>query len=68
LRNNYNVKNTSPQNIQELENVPAYMRRGISLDDTPHSSIPSNLSRWTISEDDEPQIRANNPYLHDNVD
>ncbi|MEY4904819.1 MAG: hypothetical protein RLZZ292_2634 [Bacteroidota bacterium] len=68
LRNTYSAKNTSPQNIQDLENVPAYMRRGVSLDDTPHSSAPSNLSRWTISDDEEPQIRANNPYLHDNVD
>ena len=62
-----NVKMSSPQNVADLETVPAYMRRGYSLDNVPHSSEPV-MSRWTISDDVEPQIRANNAYLHDNVD
>jgi cell division protein FtsZ len=62
-----NVKMSSPQNVADLETVPAYMRRGYTLDSVSHSSEPT-MSRWTISEDTEPQIRANNAYLHDNVD
>lgn len=62
-----NVKMNSPQNVTDMENVPAYLRRGFSLDSVPHSSEPT-MSRWTISEESEPVIRANNAYLHDNVD
>ncbi len=62
-----NVKMSSPQNVADLETVPAYMRRGFALDNVVHSSEPV-MSRWTISDDAEPQIRANNAYLHDNVD
>jgi cell division protein FtsZ len=62
-----NVKMSSPQNVADLENVPAYMRRGFSLDSVQHSSEPV-MSRWTLSDDVEPQIRSNNAYLHDNVD
>jgi cell division protein FtsZ len=60
------VKMNVPQNLADVENVPAYMRRNIRLDDVPHSSEPI-ISRWTISEDDD-EIRSNNSFLHDNVD
>ncbi len=66
LRNN-RVKLNNPQTIMELENEPAYLRRGVALDDV-RPSNEQNLSKWTISDDDEPQMRANNSYLHDNVD
>jgi cell division protein FtsZ len=62
-----NVKMNSPQNVTDLENIPAYMRRGYSLDSVPHSSEPT-MSRWSISDEAEPIIRTNNAYLHDNVD
>ncbi len=55
------------KNTADLENQPAYMRRNISLDDIP-SSKEQTMSRWTISSDDEPQIRENNSFLYDNVD
>ncbi len=55
------------KNTADLENQPAYMRRNISLDDIP-SSKEQSMSRWTISSDDEPQIRENNSFLYDNVD
>jgi cell division protein FtsZ len=57
----------SPQNVTDLESVPAYLRRGYSLDSVQNSSEPV-MSRWTISDDAEPKIRANNSFLHDNVD
>ncbi len=56
------------KNIVELENVPAYKRRRVHLDD-PVDSAYDEGPTWTYShEDDEPEIRRNSPYLHDNVD
>lgn len=56
------------KNIVELENVPAYKRRRVHLDDPVDSSHEEGPS-WTYhQEDDEPEIKRNSPYLHDNVD
>jgi cell division protein FtsZ len=61
-------KLSNPQTVNELENEPAYLRRGISLDDTPGSDEIA-YSRWTISEEEgEPQFKEGNSFLHDNVD
>lgn len=62
-----NRRLTNPQSVIDMENEPAYLRREVKLDDVPHSS-EVNVSRWSISVDDEPEIRRDNPYLHDNVD
>jgi len=61
------VKLNNPQVVSELENEPAYLRRGVALDNVPHSS-DEDLSKWTISEGEEPEIRDDNSFLHDNVD
>ena len=55
--------------ISDLESEPAYKRRMIKLDETPHSS-DDNISRYTLSEDDEnkTKLKENNSFLHDNVD
>ncbi|MFT7299100.1 MAG: cell division protein FtsZ [Sphingobacteriales bacterium] len=55
--------------LNEMEEVPAYLRRQVELDDVPHSS-ESNVSRRTLSDDENqrPEIRSNNSFLHDNVD
>jgi len=55
--------------ISDLENEPAYKRRSIKLEDIPHSS-EENISRYTLSEDDEQKtnLKDNNSFLHDNVD
>lgn len=55
------------RNTSEMENQPAYLRRNIPLDDVP-SSKDQPAPKWTLSNDDEPQIRENNSYLYDNVD
>ncbi|MEP7269527.1 MAG: cell division protein FtsZ [Saprospiraceae bacterium] len=55
------------RNTADMENQPAYLRRNIPLDDVP-SSKDQTISRWTISNDEEPQIRENNSFLYDNVD
>ena len=63
---NLSVKLNNPQNIVELENEPAYLRRNVELDDVPHSST-NEASKWSISEGEEPELRDNS-FLHDNVD
>ncbi|MFD0792616.1 cell division protein FtsZ [Mucilaginibacter litoreus] len=56
-------------NIQELENVPAYKRKEIALQQTP-ASDESQVSRFSLLPDSEgkTEIRNNNSFLHDNVD
>ncbi|PAW93516.1 cell division protein FtsZ [Mucilaginibacter sp. MD40] len=56
-------------NIQELENVPAYKRKEIALQQTP-ASDESQISRFSLLPDSEgkTEIRNNNSFLHDNVD
>jgi cell division protein FtsZ len=56
-------------NIQELENVPAYKRKEIALQQTTPSN-ESEISRFTLLTDSEgnTEIRKNNSFLHDNVD
>lgn len=64
-----NLKLRSPGGINDLEKEPAYKRRNISLDETPHSS-ESNVSRFSLGEDDnnKTKLKQNNSFLHDNVD
>lgn len=64
---NLSVKLNNPEVLNELENQPAYLRKGIALDNIDHSS-DSNVSEWTISDDEEPEVKDNNSFLHDNVD
>jgi cell division protein FtsZ len=56
-------------NIQELENVPAYKRKEIALQQTPPSD-ESQVSRFSLLQDEDgnTEIRNNNSFLHDNVD
>ncbi|RMF01117.1 MAG: cell division protein FtsZ [Bacteroidetes bacterium] len=61
------LKLNNPQVINELENEPAYLRRGVQLDPVTPSKEPQ-LSKWTITDEDEPEMRRENSYLHDNVD
>lgn len=59
------MKMKNPSGIEDLENTPAYIRRNVKLDQLGHSS-ESNVSRYTLGEDDD--LRSNNSFLHDNVD
>ena len=60
-------KLNNPQVVNDLENQPAYMRRGINLDETPDSSEPT-LSKYVVTGGDEPRIREGNSFLHEDVD
>ena len=44
---------------------PAYMRKGVKMDNTPHSS-QSQISKYNLNDDN--NLLGNNRYLHDNVD
>lgn len=62
--------NPSDNEIDEMENIPAYVRknRNIEEDEQPDDR---EVSRYRLSddeEDDSPKLRKDNSYLHDNVD
>ncbi|MBC8046930.1 MAG: cell division protein FtsZ [Fimbriimonadaceae bacterium] len=56
-------------NLEELEKVPAYLRRDVELKDVPKSQ-DVDYSKFTVqqTENDGLEIKKNNPFLHDNVD
>ncbi len=55
--------------IDDIENEPAYKRRGVELENKNYSE-ENEISRTsiTLDENDEMKIRKNNSFLHDNVD
>lgn len=63
----------TPSGLTDMEKEPAYKRRQVRLDDTPHSS-ESQVSRYTLTEEESEDgekragLRPNNSFLHDNVD
>ena len=63
------IKLRSNEEIEEMENVPAYKRRNVELSDVTPSS-ESVAARYTLGEDENhnPELKENNSYLHDNVD
>jgi cell division protein FtsZ len=60
---------TMKDNIDTFEDVPAYIRRNMSLGSGENAS-ESKLSKFTLTNDEEdgPVLRENNAYLNDNVD
>ena len=60
--------------IEELENIPAYKRRGFPVGGNPEAKkkqvSTEKISRFSLSNDPDKgvTIRKDNPYLHDNVD
>ena len=58
------VKLSSPKVISDLENEPAFARRGIKLEDETPSS-DENRSRISVNDSDEPDLFNTLPYLHD---
>ena len=55
--------------IQDMENVPAYRRKEIALQQTTQSD-ESQVSKFSLipDKDGNTEIRNNNSFLHDNVD
>lgn len=58
----------SNSNLDEIEKVPAYLRRNVDLEETPDAR-ETNLSKYNLVEGDNgAELKKNNSYLHDNVD
>ena len=58
------------QNVNELENEPAYKRKGFEVNAEQNFSKTNDVSRFSVGDNgsDRPEIRKNNSFLHDNVD
>ncbi len=63
---NINTKLNNPNVLNEMENVPAYLRRKVDLDNVPHSS-EEGMSDLKATDKD-PHIKRDNSFLHKNVD
>ena len=60
--------NTMKDNIDEFEDVPAFVRKNIQIEKSKDKEN-SEISKFTLSDDDdEPVLRDDNAYLNDNVD
>ena len=59
----------TPSGLTSLEDVPAYKRNNIELEDPTHSS-ESESSNYTLTNgnSDTTELKQNNSFLHDNVD
>lgn len=59
--------------IEELENIPAYVRKKITIDQQKHSE-DQEVSRYRLTDESDdgeqegPKLKNDNSYLHDNVD
>lgn len=63
------VKIRTPEEIDEMERTPAYIRRNIDLQEVKHSS-ETEAPKYSLGEDDNNngEIKSNNSFLHKNVD
>ena len=63
------MKLRSPQEVDQMEKTPAYIRRQVELHEVNPSS-ESEVSRFTLGEGTEGtgDLKTNNSFLHDNVD
>ena len=57
------------EGVDKMENIPAYKRRNVTLNEVNHSS-EIEISRTILVDEPEskPELRTNNSFLHDNVD
>lgn len=53
------------EEFNEKWSLPAYLRRGVKMQDVPHSSEPY-ISKYNLNDDN--SLLGNNKFLHDNVD
>ncbi len=60
---------TNEEGIDKMENIPAYKRKNITLNEVNHSS-EIEISRTSLVDEPEskPELKTNNSFLHDNVD
>ncbi|HTE33769.1 MAG TPA: cell division protein FtsZ [Chryseolinea sp.] len=53
------------EEFNEKWSLPAYLRRGVKMQDVPHSAEPF-ISKYNLNDDN--SLLGNNKFLHDNVD
>ncbi|MBL0740130.1 cell division protein FtsZ [Chryseolinea lacunae] len=53
------------EEFNEKWSLPAYLRRGVKMQDVPHSAEPF-ISKYNLNDDN--NLLGNNKFLHDNVD
>jgi len=63
---NLSMKLNNSEAFKEIENVPAYMRRGVNLSETPASN-EEVVSRYSL-DGETGELKSSNSFLHDNVD
>ena len=68
-----NEMNVIPKDeeIQRLEDEPAYKRKDVKIDNTDVSSSKRKISKYSLivdEDDNETKLSDENPYLNDNVD
>lgn len=63
------INQPNQEGIDKMENIPAYKRRNITLNEVNHSS-EIEISRTSLVDEPEskPELKTNNSFLHDNVD
>lgn len=61
------MKLHSSQGLEELERQPAYMRKGLKLDDPEQINPDKEVSRYSLK-DQQSGLNSSNSFLHDNVD
>ena len=72
LRERGYLSSSGDDEIEELENVPAYVRKKVPIDQQKHSE-EKEVSRYRLTDNKDegeegPKLRPDNSYLHDNVD
>jgi len=72
LRERGYLSSQGDDEIEELENVPAYVRKKIPIEQKKHSE-DEEVSRYRLTDEGSdgeggPKLRSDNSYLHDNVD
>jgi cell division protein FtsZ len=63
------IDQPNQEGIDKIENIPAYKRRNVTLNEVNHSS-EIEISRTSLVDEPEskPELKTNNSFLHDNVD
>jgi len=64
-----NMRYNTPGGLSDMEREPAYKRRGVQFEsNNPSSNVEISRLSLTGEPDGRPEIKPNNPFLHDRVD
>ena len=72
LRERGYLSSRGDDEIEEMENIPAYVRKKIPIEQKKHSE-DEEVSRYRLTDEGSdgeggPKLKSDNSYLHDNVD